>query len=332
MSIVGSEIIWRKSQNFTDGATNGGRMTPVSIPTGVKNSVFGDVPASERLAGSIKYRKVFIHIANDDDLALIQPRVFVETFTPGDDSVTIFLGSQTDTESGVTGSERLFGGGQLNSNVSNGATTIKVDTEGASLDYFKPGDLVRISDKTSVTDTSGNEDYRTIDSVTYAGDVATITLTDGVGSGYTASGTRVASVLEVADVEAGVSNFTTTAAGSGTYDDSTYPVLPDHIGAVQDTWTLTFTSSTQFECVGAVVGTVGTGNVSSDFQPSNPEFSKPYFVLSSSGFGGSFQSGDTISFETTPAAIPVWYRRDVPAGASSLSGNRVVIGVDGESQ
>jgi len=334
MSIVGSELIWRKAQQNVSGPANGGRMSAIAIPNAVKNSIFPDVPASERTAGSTSYRKVFVHIANDDDLTLIRSRLFVETFTPGDDSITIFLGTQTDTESGITGSERLYGGGQLNANVSGGATSIQVLTEGAALDYFKAGDLVRVSDQTSVEDPSGNTEYKTIATggVSYAGDVATLTLESGLDNGYTASETRVSSVLEAGDVVGAVSNFSVTAAGSGDYDDTTYPVEVDSIGGVNETWTLTFTSATQFSCTGATEGSVGTGNVSSDFQPSNGDYSKPFFVLRSAGFSGSFQAGDTITFETTPAAIPVWYRRDIPAGASSLSGNRVVVGIDGESE
>lgn len=48
-------------------------------------------------------------------------------------------------------------------------------------------------------------------------------------------------------------------------------------------------------------------------------------------FGGTFATGDTIAFTTQPAAIALWYKRVVPAGASSFSGNQVIVGIDCES-
>lgn len=88
MSIQANEVIWRRAALMNpDSPSNGGRMTATAIPSNVKGNIWPDVPHSERVAGSTKNMKVFLHIANDDDLALIRPRVFVETATPGDDAV-----------------------------------------------------------------------------------------------------------------------------------------------------------------------------------------------------------------------------------------------------
>jgi len=345
MSIVPSEIVWRPSVEMSDAGTNGGKMiaTNTAIATGVKNNLWPDVPQSERTAGSLKYRKVHIHIANDSDLALVQGRVFVETATPGQDSVVLFEGTDTDVQSGIVdGSVRKYGGGALNANVSIGATTITVavdrasdDSSAATLALFQDGDLIRISDKTDVNDSGNNEEYATITGTPgYAGDVATINITAGLANAYTtANSTRVSSVIEVGTIQASVVSFDDISgnAGTGTYDDSTYPLVVDSIGTVEANWTLDFLTSSTFDVLKDGVS-VGGGNTTSDVQPTNATFSKPYFIMDWNGFDGAYVAGDSITFTTHPATIPIWYRRKVPAGATSLSANKIIIGVDGQSE
>jgi hypothetical protein len=332
MSIQQSELVWRKPALVSDTTSNGGRMTHTAIASAVKNNIWPDVPQSERTAGSTKYRKVHIHVANDADLTLIAPKVFVETYTPGDDSVTIFPGTHTDTQATITGSERLYGCGQLNANVSASASEITVLTEGAALNFFRDNDTIRISNKTSIDDNVGIEEFHTIDGApSYTGNVATITLDGTLANGFSASNTRVASVYMPGDIKGTVASWVETTV-SGTYNEGTYPVLVDSIGGIEQNWTLTFSSATAFSVVGDTVGNVGSGNVSSDFTPSNPNFSKPYFKLSAAGWGGTWANGQTVTFTTHPAAIPIWYKRIVPAGASSLSGDKVVVAITGESE
>lgn len=329
MSIISSEIVFRAAANNSDSGSNGGRMTPTAITSAVKNNVWPDVQESERASGSTKYRKVFIHVANDDDLTLVAARVFIETPTPGDDTVTFFPGTQTDTQSSITGTERRYGAGKLNVDVAAGATSIQVLTEGASHNVFRSGDSIRISDKATVSG-SGNEQTVTISGApSYSGNVATIALSAPLSYGFSATNTRVASLYQAGDVVGSSASLVKTSA-AGTYSLSNMPAV-DSIGGIEQNWTITFTSSTAFSCTGDTVGSVGTGNVGSSFQPTNPSFSKPYFVIPAAAWGGTYQAGDTVTFTTHPASIPIWERRDIPAGASSLTGNKVIYGVDGES-
>lgn len=328
MSILAAELVWRLPAEVSDAGTNGGRMTGTGITSGVKNNIFPDVPQAERTAGSTKYRKVFIHVANDADLTLVAPKVFVETRTPGDDNVTFIAGGQRDTQSSITGSEVRYGSGVLNANVSAAAGSITVLVEDAGNNIFPTSCTIRISDKADIN-ASGNEEYHTVTNCSYVGNVATLTLTGTLANGYSASTTKVASVYLPADCATAIANWVKTSAG--TYDNATYPPLGDSISTVEQDWTITFTSATAFNISGDVLGAVGTGNTSSDAAPINSTFSKPYFTLRSVGFGGTWSPGDTITFKTSPAAIPIWYRRVVPAGANSLSGNSVIVAVDGES-
>jgi len=332
MSIVASELVWRKPAESSDAGTNGGRMSATAITSGVKNNLFPDVPQAERTAGSTKYRKAFIHVANDADLTLIASKVFVLQPTPGDDYVTIFPGTYTDTQSGIGTPAQLYGAGKLNADVSAAATTVAVLVESwATAPIFAAGMTIRVSNKASVDDVSGTEEYRTIApaGVSAAGNVITLTLTAGLSYAYSATNTYVSSVISQGDV---VSSATTpVVAGGGSYNSGTYPILADNIGSIEQNWTVTFTSASQFTVVGDTVGSLGTFNVTSDAAPTNPSFSgKPYFTINRLGWS-SPQTGTSMTFTTHPAAIPIWYKRVVPSGAASLSGDKVIVGVDGES-
>jgi hypothetical protein len=326
MSIVSSELIWRKSAVINDTGTNGGIMTSTQSVSGVKNNIFPDVPQAERTAGSNKYRKMFIHVANDSQLTLVAPRVFVETRTPGDDAVVIFAGTQTDTQADIS-SPQQYGMGVLKNSVSGGAGSIVVTVEDwSNLPIFLNGMTIRISDKADIN-SAGNEEYHVLDAApTPSGNDITLSLTGTLANGFN-SGAKVSSVYLPGDVATAKSAYTKT--GSGTH--SIAGIILDNIGSIQQNWTLTFTSATAYGVVGNTVGSVGTGSVNSDFAPNNPAYSKPYFTLPSTGFGGTFTQNDTIVWTSSPAAIPIWYQRKVPALAASLSGNSVIVAVDGES-
>lgn len=333
MSIVAAELVWRKATVNDDTGSNGGRMTHVVSTSGVKNNIWPDVPQAERTAGSTKFRKVFVHVANDSDLTLVAPRVFLEQQTPGDDRVIFFSGTQTDTQSGISSAAPKYGCGLLNSGYTAGGLTLDVLVEDWSVvddRIFADGRKIRVSDKANIN-ASGNEEWATISgSPSASGNVITLTLAAGLANNYSATVTKVSTVYEPGDVACAVSNWVET--GSGTYNESAYPLLMDNIGTIYQEWIITFTSATTFTLSGDGLGAgVATGNVSTDFSPSNPNFSKPYFTLRAAGFGGTWTTGNTIAFHTAPASIPLWYKRIVPAGASSLSGNSAIVAVDGES-
>ncbi len=181
-------------------------------------------------------------------------------------------------------------------------------------------------------DGAGNEEFATIATggVSYTGSVATLTLTAGLTNAYAAASTRVASVLQPGNIIGSVSNWVETSA-AGTYDEVTYPLLVDSIGGISQLWTLTFSSATAFSVSGDTVGSVGSGDTATDFQPSNPDFTKPYFNLRAAGWGGTWANGDTITFRTDPAATPLWLKQVVPAGAAAMSGDQVILAAIGDS-
>ncbi|MBF0141806.1 MAG: hypothetical protein HQL74_16220 [Magnetococcales bacterium] len=101
---------------------------------------------------------------------------------------------------------------------------------------------------------------------------------------------------------------------------------------MEQTWSITFTNATAFTCFGDTVGSVGGGTITADFSPANAAYSKPFFTLSSSSWGGSWAAGDVLTFRTHPAAVPIWEVRVIPANSGSLSGDFVDFGIYGESE
>ena len=333
MSIVQSELKWYKSKVVTNTPSNGGKMSTVNIVGGVKNNIFPDVSQAERIAGMIRYRKIFAKLTNAADEVLINPGLHVKQFTPAQDRVEIFMATQTDTQNDIVGSERKYGAGFLTTGVAAGATVCTLTLEDASQAIFDTSGTndIYISDGT-------NQEYHTGVTATQAGDQVTLTLASGhmFANTYVHTTTVVASVIygTITELEPTSDAMTVSSAGDGAYDESTAtgtPLEGSNIGAVEDTFTLTFTSGTAFDCVGSESGSVGSGNTSSDFAPINSDFSVAYFTLRSGGWTGTWASGDTLVIDTHPAGIPMWAKQTVPAGCNSFSGDNFILRFGGES-
>ncbi|MBF0340350.1 MAG: hypothetical protein HQL95_05230 [Magnetococcales bacterium] len=345
MPIENNQIKFMKSLTVSDAAGNGGRMSDSEAANGVKNNVWPDVPASERKNGSTKYRKVFIKIANSDNLMLKDAHVFIQTPTPAGDRVVFFEGTQRDTQSDVSGvAQTQYGSGLLNADVTTGASVITVNVEDPTDAIFSPGQMIRIFNKTSVDDLVGTEEFVSLAAVAWNGSLATLTLAAGttLAYDYVTTNTKVTSVYEAGDVWASASEYAiSTVAGTfGGWNGTGIPPVSlleariiDHIAGIEQTWTLTVGYYGQdFQCVGDTVGPLGQGQMAEAFAPINPAYSRPYFTLPPSFWGGSWQAGQVVSFTTHPAAIPIWEKRIIPPDTDSLAGDKVVIGVSGESE
>jgi hypothetical protein len=113
---------------------------------------------------------------------------------------------------------------------------------------------------------------------------------------------------------------------------TTFPILLDNIGTVYDSWTLLFTNATTYTITGLNEGALGSGgNTSTNASPINANFAKKYFTIQSGAFGGTFIAGNTITFKTYPAAIPIWIREIVPANSGSYANNTWSERIVGES-
>lgn len=259
-------------------------------------------------------------------------RLFLDALTPAGDYVLFQPGTPADTEDQIGG--RPYGIGTLFSPVTGGAVQLQVACEHAdyaNLQPFRPGDVVRVADKPS-TGGSGNEEWATLLGVAYGPDYATLDLAAPLVNGYGTANTLVSSVYEIASVAGAVSGVA-VASSAGTFDSATAGNLIAHNkGAVQDTWTLTFTSATSFTASGLATGALAVGgSISADFSPVNPATGTPYCTVKSQAFGGTWAANDTLTFVTSPASIPLWYRRRVPTGTSSLANDFCSVALHGES-
>lgn len=335
MPILDNEIVWRPAALMSDviPAQNGGRMAFSQLVSGVKNNLFPDVSQSERTAGSIKWRKAFVHINSAQDTALLNTRLFLDALTPAGDFVVFHPGTQTDTENQIGG--RPYGIGILHAPIIGGANQIQVACEHngqyASLQPIRVGDVLRVADRPS-TGGAGNEEWVNVTGIVYGADFATVDVSPALANGYATANTLVASVYELASVAAGWSGIVVTSMG-GSFDSSTIGNLVAHNkGAVEENWTLTFNGTNTYTVSGNTVGMLASsGSTSADYAPVNPATGTPYFTIKALCWSGTFQQNDTVTFATQPAAIPIWYRRQVPAGTFSLANDYASLAIHGES-
>ncbi len=324
MPVLSSELRFHRAATASDAAANGGRMTNAELPDNVKNALFPDVTEAERAAGLARWRKLYVKNANADNLSLGQVGVCLARPASGDPRVTLCAGTQTDTQADLS-SPVEYGAAALEADVAAGATSFAVLLEHQSQAIFRDNATIRIG-----TDSQG--EYFAGVSVSQDGTRVTIQLADGhaLATSYSAASAAVASVHEAGDLEPGFSGWSETSV-EGVYDESTYPVELDNQACVQDAWTIVFTSATAFSCSGAATGALAPGSTDADYAPTNPDFGRPYFTLRAAGWSGTWASGNTLIFTTSPAALPLWLKQVTPAGAAATASSAWRLVVRGEA-
>lgn len=63
---------------------------------------------------------------------------------------------------------------------------------------------------------------------------------------------------------------------------------------------------------------MGSGNINTDFAPINPKHNMPYFTLKSSGWSGTWQAGDVVTFYVFTQMIPIWIYLNLPANTQTV--------------
>jgi len=161
----------------------------------------------------------------------------------------------------------------------------------------------------------------------YSGNVVTVELESGttVANSYSTSNTYGAGCVDGGTVEPESENWTETST-SGTYDESSYPVILYNDGTEEDSITITFSSASAFTASGANAGSLGSGQITEDFSPTNPDTGEPYFTIDKDGWGGSWANLDTVEFDTHPSALPLWLKEIVPAATSQEPYNFFILG------
>lgn len=325
MTITESDFAFRKPVQVSDASSNGGRMGTLEIVHDVKNNCFPDVTQAQRLAGLTRHRKIFALIENADDLALQNAFAHLSRVSEGDDYVSLFAGSQRDTQGDIS-SPRVYAIAPLATSPAAGASAFDLTLEHTSLAAgFQDGDSIWIGD-----DDGGEYFHNATFSINGSTVSVTLDTGDALADAYTAGDARCATLLPATeDVQTSSSDWAESSA-SGSYDEAAYPVRVPAIGGVEDDWLLTFSSTTEYAVEGTYTGALASGSISADYTPANPDGGS-YFTLSSAGWSGSWQAGDTVSFSTHPASLPVWITQVVPAGAAAISLTGTELMVTGES-
>jgi uncharacterized membrane protein len=311
-----------RSKYFNDTPSNGGVISSTSISSGVMNNVFPNVTSYERTNGIVRYRKIFLKNNNVSNISLEQTKFYLSSINSGEDAFLFRTGTDTDTQSDVTTSTDWLTTGKTTDVMISGESSVQVSYKVSGEGVFSGEDvIIRITDGVNFDDLSlsGNPSW--------VGSNATLNFISPVTHNYNTN-SLVCSMKSLGDIKPTLSNWTITSA-SGTFDLDTYPIILYNLGTVSDDWTILFTSISAFSVSGALTGSVGTGTIYASFSPSNA--SSFYFLINKDGWGGTWQSGDRITFTTNHAAKAVWLKEVVPAGASSISSNIQRICWEGEA-
>lgn len=142
-------------------------------------------------------------------------------------------------------------------------------------------------------------------------------------------GTVVSEVLELGSIESSHTTPDTSGSASGSFNDSGYPIETFDAGTVSDDWSVEFTSTTEFDVTGSSFGLIGSGNISEDFQAANS--GSYYFKITKEAWGGTWASGDIMTFSTVHSAKGIWIKEEVKALTPAYLGNTVSFTLDGET-
>lgn len=316
-----TDLKYYKSAEVSSATTNGGSISNNEAVSGVPNNIWPHVLKAERDAGSVLWRKVFLKAVTEDSTTFVGADLWNEAPTPADDYIDLFPGTADDTQATVVTTDGYCAALLSSNATSTTSTLIVILASVAQAAYFPDGRVLRVTGKATPSSVTGTEEQHTISGTpVLVGLVLTITLATALTSSYLI-GDKVQGVLQHGDITSSTDSLAVTSS-AGTYDDTTYPVVANNSGAVTEVITCEFTDASNYIVTGSVSGSLGTGNITTDFTPAHPVSGNDMFTLEFAGFGaGAFVASDTIVFNLVGAYAAAWLRRTVPAGANSLADN-----------
>ncbi|WP_018875292.1 hypothetical protein [Thioalkalivibrio sp. ALJ8] len=105
-------------------------------------------------------------------------------------------------------------------------------------------------------------------------------------------------------------------SAGGTYNQTDYPIEVTNEGAIEERWRLEFNSTSTVNVIGEYTGQILTNvSIDEEIAPTNPttEGGVPYFRIDPDGWGGGWNTGNVVRFDTRAANRPVWIARTVLA-------------------
>ena len=154
----------------------------------------------------------------------------------------------------------------------------------------------------------------------------TIPLDSAIGRDFDA-GALVQTYPDPVDIATAKSNKVVTSS-AGTFDLDA--VILSNVGTPTGQITLTFTSATNYNATCDFPGGIvtdgssslgGTQAISAQFQPLNRFNSSPVLTIPAAAFGGTFASGDTVTFDVDGAEFCFVEKHVIPAASVSVSGD-----------
>ena len=113
MTILLASLQAFQAETANDTTANGGRRGTVEIVSGAAQNVFPYVFRADRIAGLLRYRKLF-YINNDDtDQTLYNAAPFFHIPPDGDHYLWWHVGTFDDTQADITGTERRYGSAKI---------------------------------------------------------------------------------------------------------------------------------------------------------------------------------------------------------------------------
>lgn len=326
------------AEEVSSVSTNGGRISDNLITSGVVNNVWPNVLKAERTAGSRLARKIFDKLNDDSNDPLSAAQFLMDIPTAGEDWVVMSIGTATDTEASLSASARKYGVAYLTTDVAAGAGSCVVTVPDASLttgndQIFFDTDTIRLTTKPNPASATGLTEDIVIDGApSVSGTDITITFATNTVNAYTvADGGRVSSVYDHAsDIVASVDSPTVTSS-AGTFDNSSYPIVGHNQATIDTVITLTFTDANNFTAASPQITGLASGNITTDYEPSNATWTNPYITIEFEAWGGTWAAGDTLVITTHSATVARWEERIVPAACASLANNKAVSAWNGES-
>lgn len=333
MTLLSTDLKFYKGMEVSDASTNGGHRSDNVINSGSPENVFRNTLSTERLAGSTKYR--FIYICNHNtslDIAA-NPNIWLDKETPAGDYIYFIPAVQGMTQADIIGTEDKYTVLELTTNIAIGGSTFVGNVADSSIaDSIETGSVIRISNKATPDSVTGTEEFVTVTGTpSVSGAEVSFTFTPVTENAYTvAEGTKGSKVYQPDDIVASIGTITKSSS-AGTIDEVNFPVVAVNNGTIEEVFTFTFSSATQFTVAGARIGAITAGVTTSEYSPNNSRCSLPYFTLPSGFFTGTWANGDTLTVPTHDSSAPVCEVRVTPAGISSYSSNGTTLAVSVES-
>jgi hypothetical protein len=291
---------------INDTDDNGGPISYKRIKN-THNSIFPSISDELQDSGGVIYRKIFWRNVSVGRSNLLNGVIYLNKEHSNSYSVCILPCGYYDTQGDIIPNARTYGTSVLTSSVTIGTSIITSILKDASLNTFRTGDTIVISNKLH------NERFDNV-TVVKIGNTLTITLDTPVKYLYDINDV-VSSCIQINTLSTFSPKVKVTST-SGIFD-SLYPVESSGNGTIVQLWTLTFTSSTSFICTGTSVISI-QGTILVDFSPINPFTGTPYFFIDRRSWKGEYQSGDYITFPTQLTFSAIWAKLIIPVGNTTV--------------